>query len=330
MDNSQSRQSISDSPQQSIPEISTGRVSGVALLRIIKPCEDRMKDSTNSMNQIAKGALLGLYKEEESILEIAYSIPTFSEDDPEYSRAEEEIHTKDSLLTHGELKIDENPVGWYRTMQFGNFGTKELCSGCYSWQQKLNKAAIVLLYDPIQSHNGGHLSVEAYRVTPEYDQLINNPQKKLPQTNLLQKLNVEIINPGLMTSLLWKMQDCSKINPLKSSISFDIAKSAPFIEKKLNVLANEVDSLSTNLERFKRHYFSKAIDTRQDRRGRRGGKDDNDDRDDVDRIGTLLSTQQISSFCDQINQFCKENNDKLLVAESFHKKTTKSSTIEGK
>ena len=320
MDESQSQPIITDSPNVSVPEISTVRVSGVALLRIIKHCEDRMKDSTNSMNQIAKGALLGLYKEEEGILEVAYSIPTISEDEPEYSRAEEASHTQKSLETHGELQIDENPVGWYRTMQFGNFGMKELCSGCYSWQQTL-KAAIVILYDPIQSHNMGQLSVEAYRVTPEYDQLINNPQKKLPQTNLLQKLNVEVTNPGLMTSLLWKMQDVANFN----SIPFDFAKSAPFIEKKLHVLGNEVDSLSNNLDKFKRHYFSKTIDTRQDRR-RRGGKDDDEE---VDRIGTLLSTQQISSFCDQINQFCKENNNKLLAAESFHKSTT-SSNIEGK
>lgn len=147
-------------------------------------------------------------------------------------------------------------------------------------------------------------------------------------SNLLQKLDIVIQNPGLMTNLLWKMQDVGNFQPVNTSISsFDFAKTGPFIERKLHELANEVDSLSTNLDKFKRHYFSKASDDnrRDNRRGRRG-RDGEEEKEDVDRIGTLLSTQQISSFCTQINSFCKENNEKLLVAESFHKKNKTSSS----
>ena len=67
-----------------------------------------------------------------------------------YTGSPREVIEIEHKIRAKELKIDENPVGWYRTMQFGNFGMKELCSGCYSWQQTL-KAAIVILYDPIQS-----------------------------------------------------------------------------------------------------------------------------------------------------------------------------------
>lgn len=249
-----------------------------------------------------------------------------------------------------EVNVDNNCVGWYQSMYMGSYSTTTMLENQLSYQTDLSPNAVVVLYDPMQTAHG-NLVLKCYRLTDACVALktlqANNeesdPKKKQPhpqqqatstttttttsQKNaappldpkqIFEEIPIKLRNPGLVRALLCDVSEGSYTEDRIDTTYFDrldLSTNA-YLEKYLERLCTWVDDLSTEQQKFQ--YYARQ----------RGNKDDsNKDKDNKDnnnthqprRMESLLLSNQIRTYCDQVDHFAKGGFGKLFLAGGLHK-----------
>lgn len=273
------------------------------------------------------GSLLGLAVEN-GVLEISHSYPLPSEskqhttDDDELAGLDGTDYQVEMMKLLKDVHVDNNCIGWYQSMYLGLFSTSTLLETQLSYQTDLSPNAIVLLYDPMQTAHG-NLVMKCLRLTEECVK-INSADKNsfIDPKRIFEEIPVTLSNPSLVKAFLTDVRDgihnSEGLYDANAETNFDRLdlSTNPYLEKHLEFLSGWVDNLAA--EQLKFQYYSRQL-LRKDKR-RKKDSTDWEDAEAPRRLESLLISNQISSYCDQMDVFIGDGLNKLFLADGLAKK----------
>lgn len=244
-----------------------------------------------------------------------------------------------------EVNVDNNCVGWYQSMYLGIYSTAALLENQFSYQTDLSPNAVVILYDPMQTAHG-NLMVHCYRLTEEcLEYKSKSKNTYIDPSKIFEEIPVKLTNPGLVRALLSDIITDGSTAAATSTLMQSIATGSsltmnvdttfdrldlstnPYLEKHLEFLCNWVDELASEQQKFQ--YY-----TRQLNQGKRGSDWRNKNKTEPvpeegdgegwastsapRRMESLLVSNQIRSYCNQMDKFAGGGLGKLFLAGGLH------------
>jgi translation initiation factor 3 subunit H len=183
----------------------------------------------------------------------------------------------------------------------------------------------------------GNLVLKCYRLSEE---CIKVKEKGINSfihpKNIFEEISVTITNPALVRALLTDIADGvhgsgeNGLYDAQAETTFqrlDLSTN-PYLEKHLEFLASWVDDLAAEQQKFQ--YYTRQLargggkDSRKDWKKKRE-EDLNEDGDGWGssdaprRMESLLISNQIRSYCDQMDKFTSGGLSKLYLAGGLHK-----------
>lgn len=266
-------------------------------MKIVKHCHD-------SLPQLVTGSLLGLAIGD-GILEITHAFPN-----PDNGKNDDDIDEDfqlEMMRMLREVNVDNNCVGWYQSMYLGIYSTSSIMDNQFSYQTELSPNAVVILYDPLQTSNGT-FCLKALRLTDKCLQMKKDGKNDfIDPSDIFEELPVKCTNPGLAGVLLhdWKTESDVVLDRLDLSTH-------PYLEKHLEFLCNWVDELSSEQQKFQ--YYTRHLS-----RGNNKSIAGWDSSDAPKRMESLLVTNQIRNYCNQMDKHVGGGLGKLFLANGLHK-----------
>mmetsp|Transcript_8361 Transcript_8361/g.18077 ORF Transcript_8361/g.18077 Transcript_8361/m.18077 type:complete len:343 (-) Transcript_8361:50-1078(-) len=321
--------------------VTSVKLEGLAALKIIKHCQE-------SLPTMVTGSLLGLMIED-GCLEITHAFP-FPEPHDEnkgdiVKTADEAANVDDeaaALDGHQfqlemmkmlrEVNVDNNCVGWYQSMYLGTHSTSSLLENQLSYQTDLSPNAVVVLYDPMQTAHGT-LVLKCYRLTEEVVALrASGKNHFIDPRNIFQEVPVTLSNPGLVRALLCDVGDGlhgpygRELTGTDTTFDRLDLSTNPYLEKHLEFLCSWVDDLAA--EQYKFQHYTRSLRNNVDNRNAKGRKakeelaaaiDEGWTRNEAPkRMESLLMSNQIRTYCDQVEKFTGGGFGKLYLTKGLH------------
>lgn len=319
-------------------------IDGLAILKILKHCQE-------SLPQLVTGSILGL-SVGNGILEITHAFPfpePRNDEKPDFvtkttadvgieSSAELEAAELDGpgfqlemMKMLREVNVDNNCVGWYQSIYLGSYSTQFLLETQFSYQTDpdLSPNSVVVLYDPMHT-SYGNLALKCFRLT---DEAIAKKKSKtnsyLDPKRIFEEVPIIIKNPSLVQALLHGIADGTYEDVDGRAYGVDTTfdrldlGTDTFLEKHLELLCNWVDELAAEQNKFQ--YYARGLNRASTDRER----DKSDTGIDMGeawkcneaprRLESLLITNQIRNYCDQVNKFAGSGFGKLFLAGALHR-----------
>ena len=320
--------------------VTSVKLEGLAALKIIKHCQE-------SLPTMVTGSLLGLMIDD-GCLEITHAFP-FPEphdaDKGDVIKTADEANVDDeaaALDGHEfqlemmkmlrEVNVDNNCVGWYQSMYLGTHSTSSLLENQLSYQTDLSPNAVVILYDPMQTAHG-NLVLKCYRLTDEVVQLrASGKNNFINPRNIFEEVPVTLNNPGLVRALLRDVGDGyhgpygQEITGTDTTFDRLDLSTNPYLEKHLEFLCSWVDDLAA--EQYKFQHYTRSLRNNVDNRNAKGRKakeelaaaiEEGWKRNDAPkRMDSLLMSNQIRTYCDQVEKFTGGGFGKLYLTKGLH------------
>jgi translation initiation factor 3 subunit H len=272
-------------------------------MKIVKHCHE-------SLPSMVTGSLLGLVVDN-GVLELSHAFP--SPDNGKDDDIDEDFQMEMMRMLR-EVNVDNNCVGWYQSMYLGIYSTSSVLETQFSYQTDLSPNSIVLLYDPLQTAHG-NFCLKAFRLTEECLKMKQAGKNEfINPANIFEELPVKCTNPSLANAML---QDWTP----KSDITLDRLdlSTHPYLEKHLEFLCGWVDELSGEQQKFQ--YYTRHL-----ARGHNKTKAGWEASDAPKRMESLLVTNQIRNYCDQMDKFAGGGLGKLFLAGGLHKEERSTSS----
>jgi len=272
------------------------QIEGLALMKIVKHCHE-------SLPQMVTGSLLGLAMDS-GVLEITHAFPS-----PDNGKDDEidEDYQMEVMRMLREVNVDNNCVGWYQSMYLGIYSTSNVLESQFSYQTDLSPNAVVILYDPLQTAHG-NFCLKAFRLTEECLKLKESGKNSfIKPSNIFEELPVKCTNPSLAKFMLkdWTPKADIALDRLDLSTQ-------PYLEKHLEFLCGWVDELAGEQQKFQ--YYTRHL-----ARGNNKTNDGWDASEAPKRMESLLVSNQIKNYCDQMDRFVGGGLGKLFLAGGLHK-----------
>lgn len=318
------------------------QVDALVLLKILKHCQEMGGGA-----ELAQGILTGMVQTQDNAKRIeitnCFGLPNISNlKTVDYDEVCNNLIT-DNLKTFRTLNIDHMIVGWFQSSLFGNFVNKNFIEDHYMYQASIDES-VVLIYDPFKSQHGS-LFFKAYRLTPSMMELEKRKdfspdaikEFKLNHDNFMEELPLVIKNSHLVNSVLCELQDMS---PSPKRYSFLDLSTSNVLEKNLRSLIENVDELASETTKYlnyhkqlqkqnhlKQQHLQKREAENSARRAR--GEPPLPDEDinkifkpipPISRLESLLISNQIKNYCQQVNEFASQSFSNLFLAEGLQNK----------
>jgi len=321
-------------------------IEGLAVLKIVKHCQE-------SLPQLVTGSLLGLAVGN-GILEITHAFPFPETDksggnssivmlDPNTPGGDGDDAVMDGhefqlemMKMLREVNVDNNCVGWYQCMSLGSYSNALFVETQLSYQTDLSPNAVVIVYDPMQTAHG-NLVLKCFKLTDECVKLRTSKKNEyLDPKKIFEEIPVTFKNPGLVKALLYDIADgkhgeyegvgdATTVNGLDCTFDRLDLSTNPYLEKHLEYLCSWVDDLSAEQHKFQYYTRNLARNNRNDKRNK--GKDYEEktagdawaSNDAPKRMESLLISNQIRNYCDQVDKFAGGGFSKLFLAGGLHK-----------
>ncbi|KAL7443094.1 hypothetical protein ACHAXH_008618 [Discostella pseudostelligera] len=325
--------------------ITSVKLEVLAALKIIKHCQE-------SLPTMVTGSLLGLTIEE-GCLEIthAFPMPEPHDDnrgdivktgddaaiDDEAAALDGHEYQMEMMKMLREVNVDNNCVGWYQSMYLGTHSTMNLLENQLAYQAELSPNAVVILYDPMQTAHG-NLVLKCYRVSDEAVHLRTTGKNHfIKPKSIFQEVPITLNNPGLVRALLRDVGD-GLHGPYSAELSgtdttfdrLDLSTN-PYLEKHLEFLCSWVDDLAA--EQYKFQHYTRSLRNNVENRNAKGRKakeelaaaiEEGWTRSDAPkRMESLLISNQIRTYCDQVEKFTGGGFGKLYLTKGLHGETKK-------
>jgi len=325
--------------------VSHVQIDGLVVLKIIKHCQEEAQGATDPV----QGVLLGLVvdNDKERILEITncFPFPRHMEDE-EFDEVNYQMEMMRNLR---HVHIDHLHVGWYQSTHLGTFINRAFLESQFNYQHSIEES-VVIIYDPIRTAKG-HLSLKAYRLTPDMMNLYREgdfspetiSQIKMSFTKMFQEVPIKMRNSHLVNALLCEIED---VLPMENSNQFlDLATSS-YLEKNLKLTMQCVDDLGQDCNKFfnfqrqyikqqqaKQQYLQKrqAESAARVQRGEQALPDEDINKifrplQPPARLDSLLLSSQIQAYSEQINEFAAQSFGKMFMAEALQESSGNQST----
>jgi len=281
--------------------VSAVKIEGLALLKIVKHCQETLPHT-------ASGTLLGLTVTG-GTLEITHAFPNLGSS----GKGDEDTDANDDFQLNmmrmlREVNVDNNCVGWYQSMNMGVYSTSNVLDTQLSYQADLSPNSVVILYDPLQTTNGS-FAIKALRLS---DDCLNMKQasinKFIAPESIFEELPIQYTNPSLIEALLqdWKPPVDVDLRRLDMS-------SNTFLEKQMESMAGWVEDLANEQYKFQSH-------TRQLSKANKKSKESWLEEDAPSRLESLLMSNQIQTYCEQMDEIASNGITKMYLANGIHKK----------
>jgi translation initiation factor 3 subunit H len=316
-------------------DLTVVQLDGLVVLKIIKHCQDHLPE-------IVTGQLLGLdiahAGSKEVTLEVTncFPFPTHTgeqDDDTDDAGAEYQL----KMMTHlREVNMDYNTVGWYTSTYLGSFLSESLVDTQYNYQNTIRKC-VVLVFDPVKTSQGV-LSLRAYRLTQAFMNMYADKQRNFTKENLdnanitfndiFEELPIHIHNSQLINALLYDMEGSDNLTAQFERLNLGFG---PFLEKNLEFLAESLDDLASEQSKFQ--YYQKSVQRQQGQiaahKQKKAAEGTTVEDDEIaqlfkpiqqpSRLESLLVTNQINKYCEQINKFAGTSFTKLFLYAGIQK-----------
>jgi len=287
-------------PESRIKEV---RIEGLAMMKIVKHCHE-------SLPSMVQGALLGLAVGG-GVLEVTHAFPNPARKNDDDVDEEYQIEMMRMLR---EVNVDNNCVGWYQSMYLGIYSTAAVLENQFSYQTNVSPNSVVILYDPLQTANG-NFCLKAFRLSDECVEMKKSGKNNfIKPSNIFEELPVKCTNPSLATAML---QDWSP----KSDIALDRLdmSTQPYLEKHLESMCGWVDELAGEQQKFQ--YYTRHL-----ARGNNKSKAGWIAPEAPQRMESLLVTNQIENYCEQMDKYVGGGLGKLFLAGGLHKEERSTSS----
>lgn len=320
------------------------QIDALVVLKLVKHCHE-----INGGSEIASGILTGMVQEgPPKKIEVTNCFPlpnlsNFKEaTDVDYDETYNRYIT-DNLKNFRHLNIDHLIVGWYQSSLFGSFVNKDFIESQYMYQNDFNES-IALIYDPFKTQQGS-LHLKAYRLMPNMMEL----QKKkdftadaikelhLLHDNFIEELPLVIKNSHLVNSLLCEIEENA---PSDKKFSFLDLATGNFLEKNIKSLIENVDELSAETNKYlnyqkllqrQNHLKQQHLQKREAENAARVARGELPLPEEdltklfkpltpLSRVETLLISNQIKNYCQQINEFAAQSFSTMFVADALQNK----------
>ena len=266
------------------------------MMKIVKHCHE-------SLPSMVQGALLGLAVEG-GVLEVTHAFPnpTGKNDDDI-----DEEYQFEMMRMLREVNVDNNCVGWYQSVYLGVYSTQNVLENQFSYQTEVSPNAVVILYDPLQTSNG-NFCLKAFRLSDACVEMRKNGTNDfIKPSNIFEELPIKCTNPSLANAML---QDWTP----KSDIALDRLdmSTQPYLEKHLESMCGWVDELAAEQQKFQ--YYTRHL-----ARGNNKSKAGWAAPEAPSRMESLLVTNQIENYCEQMDKYVGGGLGKLFLAGGLHK-----------
>lgn len=317
-------------------------------MKIVKHCHE-------SLPHMVSGSLLGM-EASGGVLEVTHAFP-FPDSRAAAGSAAAASENKTSLDGDGdqdgheyqlemmrmlrEVNVDNSCVGWYQSMYLGIYSTSSLLENQLSYQTDLSPNAVVILYDPMQTTHG-KLALKCYRLTDECVRLKEKEENVfIDPRKIFEEVPIKLTNPGLVKAVLMDVADgihddasnlqlfekehnTSRLGSSTVKTTFDRLdlSTNPYLEKHLEFLCGWVDDLA--VEQQKMQFYARQLHRDKHRRKDSAAESNNNGEgwtstEAPRRMESLLITNQIRSYCEQMNQFTSEGIEKVYLMSGIHK-----------
>jgi translation initiation factor 3 subunit H len=262
------------------------------------------------------GSLLGLALDS-GVLEITHAFPN-PDSGKNNSNAEDDIideeYQIEMMRMLREVNVDNNCVGWYQSMYLGIYSTPSILENQFSYQTELSPNAVVILYDPLQTAHG-NFCLKAFRLSDQcLEMKLAGRNDFIKPSNIFEELPVKCTNPGLARAMLQEWTPKSDIDLDRLDMS-----TQPYLEKHLELLCGWVDELAGEQQKFQ--YYTRHL-----ARGNNKSKAGWSAPDAPKRMESLLVTNQIENYCEQMDKFVGGGLGKLFLSGGLHKEERSTNT----
>jgi translation initiation factor 3 subunit H len=316
-------------------DLSVVQLDGLVVLKIIKHCQDHLPD-------IVTGQLLGLDVKHagspEVTLEVTncFPFPSRTDDQEEESDDAGAEYQLEMMRCLRQVNVDYNTVGWYTSTYLGSFLNESLVDTQFNYQTTIKKC-VVIVFDPVKTSQGV-LSLRAYRLTQVFMDMYANKQQNFTKeildnsnmtfNDIFEEVPIRIHKPQLINALLYDMEGSDILSAHFERLNLGFG---PFLEKNLEFLAESLDDLAAEQSKFQ--YYQKSVQRQQAQiqahRQKRSQDGVNVDEEEItslfkppqqpSRLESLLITNQINKYCEQINKFAGTSFTKLFLYTGLQK-----------
>jgi len=287
-------------------------IDALVVMRIMKHCN-------NNLPAVSTGILLGL--DVETDLQVTNCFETPNAKDGE---ADDEYQV-DMMRHLRDVNVDSNAVGWYQSAYLGNYLEPKLVESMFLYQESMKKS-VVVIFDPMQD-SIGKAPLKAFRLRGSFLKSLaiaretNDPSqlRNMPSDEVFQEIPIAIHNSLLVESFV---MDWANNNPACKFDQFEHLdmENESFLEKNMHFLLECLDELGQ--EQQKLQFYERQAARMKVRKAR------GEDIGDAERFNTmqmptqletLLISNQIQTFCKQINNYTADSFGKLFLTSGFQK-----------
>lgn len=331
-------------------------ISSLALMKLVQ-------HGTRSLPELCAGSLLGL-DDGEGQLEVTGCFPypsassmtaaAFAEDGEELDANQIEADISDFRLDYMRLlrdcqSSDDFCVGWYRTVNMGDWCTLDIVEQQYEHQEECDaqtgKAkSVLVIYDPYQTENGV-LAIKALRLTDAFMdvmrvRLSSDPKhmsasdvalSQMKMGDVFYEIPIAFTSGGTLAA-----RAVEQFAPLAETVQFDrlVLDPNPKLEKNLAFAVEELEHLKSeaqngaNFQKFmvkqKQQQELWVAQRKQENLHReKRGEEPLPLRDlslsffktyrDASKLNTLLIRKQIQVYCEQVDEAANNSFEKLRL-----------------
>jgi translation initiation factor 3 subunit H len=239
-------------PMEAIPRVKEVVIDGVAVLKIVKHCNDNLPT-------MVAGSLLGL--DVDGVLEVTYTYPFPTPKDRDEGGDEDDLEGReyqiDMMNMLRDVNVDNNCVGWYQSTYLSTMCTNDVVGYQYSYQSsdELSDNSVVIMYDPIQSKtDNGKLVIRAFRLTEDFIALRKSKQNKyINPAGILEELPVRIKNGGYIGGFLQCLKASKREIEESASLPLSMNNGEGFAERNLELMNSWIDDLVVENRKFQDH-----------------------------------------------------------------------------
>jgi translation initiation factor 3 subunit H len=300
-------------------------------MKIVKHCHE---ESQNSMD-IAQGALLGLL--DGNRLEITNCFPFPKSSDESVDEEEYQLAMMRRLRR---VNVDHFHVGWYQSADVGNMMSLTLLESQYHYQTSIEES-VAVVYDT-QKSGRGFLTLKAYRLTPQAIAMYKDGDftpdalrnLKIGYEKLFVEIPIYVKNSRLANIMMSELQEM--VSEEDGSHFLDLG-TASVLENHIRVMMDRVDELYQEAAKFNKY---QTLAQRQEQEKHRQlnklaventakiakGEAPTPEEDILKlfrplpvppRLNPMITSGQINTVSQHINQFCSQSLAKLYLTEAL-------------
>jgi len=298
-------------------------VSALVIMRIVKHCQENLPDPVT-------GPLLGLDEGATLYATDCFGYPQKLGDDDDDDQGQK--YQLEMLRNLRDVNVDCNIIGWYQSTYMGSFLNETLVDTQFMYQSEIPKS-VVIVYDPLQLAEGK--AFRAFRLQPAFMKKYEANKKALlsggsiqsmTSGEIFQEVPIHIVNSVMVEAFLFDQSHKMHENQFAA---LDLENQS-YLEKNITFLLDSLDYLGSEQQKIQYYERLAVRQAQQQKTFTEKRKQENAARKErgeellpeeqvkqrvqmPSQIDTLLLSNQIQTYCSQIQTFAGDSFGKVYL-----------------